>query len=92
MLYQELLPKHNQQIEANESQQMDLVYLNTKFNALETTLAYLAGEVLPTKEKALRENSTADRDMMNHIFEYQKRMNNQMTKYSQFIWTSHEYS
>lgn len=79
MLYHDLLLKHNQQIAVNESLKMDIANLNIKVNALETSLADVTrGE--PNTVRAADDNSTgsADRDIMNEVFERQKRMNNLM--------------
>lgn len=79
MLYHELLLKHNQQIEVNESLKTDIDNLNLKVNALETTLADLASGG-PNIVRGINDNSTGlvDHDIMKEVFERQKRMNNLM--------------
>lgn len=80
MLYQELLLRHNQQIEINECLKVDISNLNIKVNTLETTLADLAHMEPPSIARAAGRNSTnvSDRDILNEVVERQKRMNNLM--------------
>lgn len=80
MLYQEVMFKHNQQIEVIESLKIEIANLNAKVNALETQLADVSSWPSPRIGRAAGETSIgmADRDIMNEVFERQKRMNNIM--------------